>query len=306
MIAHVARNLARHRLPRRSRSLAISATSTWFADIAAPPPSSSSASFRKEARPGDEATGRELDRVGQRRSGRLGRDVLPEPLLGEALEGAVGMHVGDDAVEEREQAAVFGPLLSSANATETVKIGGPSRTRIGAPALTASARPLLLATIASYLRPALTAWMHSLSVGSEVTCGSSVPGRCSGRRSRACRSATARRSSRYRRRRLAVIELGERLDRGIDRDRDGTGVVVVRIGEVDDLGATDGHAHRADRDVPAAAPAAGRDGVPAGGLPVEPMSLPSLADRRLTVSSAVEVSKPSYLPVSTLRNENGL
>ena len=69
--------------------------------------------------------------------------------------------------------------------------------------------------------------------------------------------------------RLAVIELGQRLDLRIDRDRDGTRVEVVRIGEVDDLGATDGHAHRADRDVPAAAPAAGRDGVPARGLPVD-------------------------------------
>src|SRR3954466_15829844 len=35
------------------------------------------------------------------------------------------------------------------------------------------------------------------------------------------------------------------------------------------------------------------------------MSLPSFADRRLTVSSAVEVSKPSYLPVVVFRNENG-
>src|SRR3954452_5060149 len=35
------------------------------------------------------------------------------------------------------------------------------------------------------------------------------------------------------------------------------------------------------------------------------MSLPSLAERRLTVSSAVEGSKPSYLPVVVLRNENG-
>src|SRR4029077_14325483 len=65
--------------------------------------------------------------------------------------------------------AVFGPLLSIANATETVKIGGPSRTRILAPDLTASARPLALATMASNLRPELTAWMHSLSVGSDVT-----------------------------------------------------------------------------------------------------------------------------------------
>src|SRR3954462_9967089 len=36
------------------------------------------------------------------------------------------------------------------------------------------------------------------------------------------------------------------------------------------------------------------------------MSLPSFAESRLTVSSAVEVSKPSYLPVVVLRNENGL
>src|SRR3954452_25298228 len=36
------------------------------------------------------------------------------------------------------------------------------------------------------------------------------------------------------------------------------------------------------------------------------ISLPSFAERRLTVSSAVEVSKTSYLPVVVLRNENGL
>src|SRR3954447_7493649 len=64
-----------------------------------------------------------------------------------------------------------GPLLSSAKATETVKIGGPSRIRIGA-VFAWSARPFALATIASYLRPEATAWTHRLSVSSGTIFGS--------------------------------------------------------------------------------------------------------------------------------------
>src|SRR5262245_20768361 len=68
--------------------------------------------------------------------------------------------------------AVSGLLLASANATDTVKIGLSSSILIGCPLLTESSRPFLLATMASKWRPAASAWMHSLSVGRDVTCGS--------------------------------------------------------------------------------------------------------------------------------------
>src|SRR5215210_200229 len=64
-----------------------------------------------------------------------------------------------------------GPALSSAKATDTVKIGGPSRIRIGA-VLAWSARPFALATMASYFRPAATACTQRLSVSRDTIFGS--------------------------------------------------------------------------------------------------------------------------------------